>query len=129
MNPKIPIPRFTQHLILLLFLAITLLPGCKSESATSSSKGKVAVIVSTLNNPWFVVLAETAAKEAESLGYEVNIFDSQNNTALETNHFENAITAGYQAILFNPTDAEGSVSNVVKAADAGIAVFCIESEF
>ncbi|MDN3669333.1 D-ribose ABC transporter substrate-binding protein [Echinicola jeungdonensis] len=109
-------------------MVITLLPGCKSESATSISKGKVAVIVSTLNNPWFVVLAETAAQEAESLGYEVNIFDSQNNTALETNHFENAITAGYQAILFNPTDAEGSVSNVVKAADADIAVFCMDRE-
>lgn len=117
----------TQNILIWCLPLLLLVGACESNSATET-KGKVAVIVSTLNNPWFVVLAETAAKEAESLGYEVSIFDSQNNTALENNHFENAITAGYQAILFNPTDAEGSVSNVTKASEAGIAVFCMDRE-
>jgi len=119
--------KITQNILFWCLPIFLLIGACDSKSATKS-KGKVAVVVSTLNNPWFVVLAETAAKEAEALGYEVSIFDSQNNTALENNHFENAITAGYQAILFNPTDAEGSVSNVAKAVDAGIAVFCMDRE-
>jgi ribose transport system substrate-binding protein len=88
----------------------------------------MAVIVSTLNNPWFVFLAETAAKKAESLGYEARIFDSQNNTAIETEHFENAIISGFDAILFNPTDADGSVANVLKARAEGIPVFCMDRE-
>lgn len=119
--------KITQNILIWLLPFLLIIGGCNSESKTSS-KGKVAVVVSTMNNPWFVVLAETAAAEAKALGYEVSIFDSQNNTALENNHFENAITAGYQAILFNPTDAEGSVSNVAKAAEAGIAVFCMDRE-
>ncbi|QDH78240.1 D-ribose ABC transporter substrate-binding protein [Echinicola soli] len=119
--------KITQNTLMWCLPLLLLVGACESKSATDA-KGKIAVIVSTLNNPWFVVLAETAAKEAETLGYEVSIFDSQNNTALENNHFENAITAGYQAILFNPTDAEGSVSNVAKAAEAGIAVFCMDRE-
>eukprot|EP01137_Pigoraptor_chileana_P021873 Opistho-2@86123 len=88
----------------------------------------MAIVVSTLNNPWFVFLAENAAAKPKELGYETKIFDSQNNTALESDHFENAIVSGYQAILFNPTDADGSVVNVLKAKDAGIPVFCMDRE-
>lgn len=117
------------------------LTGCKPESkssssggsagATSSSSGdskRVAVVISTLNNPWFVVLAETARDRAEELGYEATIFDSQNDPAKETSHYENIIASGYQAILFNPTDADGSIANVRKAKEAGIPVFCMDRE-
>jgi ribose transport system substrate-binding protein len=85
-------------------------------------------VISTWNNPWFVVLGETAKQRAEELGYEATIFDSQNDTAKETAHFENIVAAGYQAVLFNPTDAEGSVVNARRAMDAGIPVFCMDRE-
>ncbi len=98
------------------------------HTSDSAKQKKMAIIVSTLNNPWFVFLAQTAAAQAKSLGYESKIFDSQNNTALETDHFENAIASGYSAILFNPTDANGSVVNVVKAKKAGVPVFCMDRE-
>src|SRR5690242_3698628 len=111
----------------LLFAFILFLNGCKSASSPGGKK-KVAVIVSTLNNPWFVVLAQTAATKAQSLGYETKIFDSQNNTSLEADNFENAIASGYNAILFNPTDADGSVVNVLKAKAAGVPVFCMDRE-
>lgn len=112
--------------ILLLILAFGFL-RCRDKSTVTKQK-KMAVIVSTLNNPWFVFLAETAAAKAKALGYEAKIFDSQNNTALETDHFENAIVSGFSAILFNPTDANGSVANVLKAKEAGIPVFCMDRE-
>jgi len=88
----------------------------------------MAIVVSTLNNPWFVFLAQTAQTQAKKLGYETKIFDSQNNTALETEHFENALASGYNAILFNPTDANGSVANVKRAKEAGVPVFCMDRE-
>lgn len=115
--------------LLLFLLTLWIANGCHNSSGQKADEPKkMAVIVSTLNNPWFVVLAETAAGQARELGYEANIFDSQNNTALETDHFENVIASGYQAILFNPTDADGSVSNVLKAKAAGIPVFCMDRE-
>ncbi|MES2520516.1 MAG: D-ribose ABC transporter substrate-binding protein [Bacteroidota bacterium] len=110
-----------------LFLSFLLLFSCNNNKTQEKQK-KVAVIISTLNNPWFVVLAEAAAAKAKELGYEAKIFDSQNNTALETDHFDNAIASGYDAVLFNPTDADGSVVNVKKAKAVGIAVFCIDRE-
>lgn len=115
--------------ILVLLIMLMAIYGCNEKENRSSDQGKkVAVIVSTLNNPWFVVLAETAANHARKLGYQATIFDSQNNTALETDHFENAISSGYDAVLFNPTDADGSIANVKIARDASVPVFCMDRE-
>ncbi|MFL1012119.1 D-ribose ABC transporter substrate-binding protein [Flavisericum labens] len=113
-----------KHLILLLAIFTTF--GCKNKNQDETKK--VAVVISTLNNPWFVVLGESAAERARELGYEATIFDSQNNTSKEAEHFENLIAAGYSAILFNPTDSEGSVSNVKRAKKAGVPTFCMDRE-
>jgi len=115
-------------LALAVLAAITILLLPQASPAQTASKGKIAVVVSTLNNPWFVVLADTAKARAVELGYDATIFDSQNDTAKEASHFENVIAGGYKAILFNPTDANGSIANVEKAKAAGIPVFCIDRE-
>jgi ribose transport system substrate-binding protein len=99
-----------------------------TTNSNAADKQKIAVVISTLNNPWFVVLGETAKARAVELGYDATIFDSQNDTAKEASHFENLIAGGYKAVLFNPTDADGSVANVLKAKKAGIPVFCIDRE-
>jgi len=112
----------------MLLLLICVQFGCKQGDAPSNAPKKMAIIVSTLNNPWFVFLAQKAAARAKQLGYESKIFDSQNNTATETEHFENALASGYNAILFNPTDAEGSVANVIRAKNANVPVFCMDRE-
>jgi ABC-type sugar transport system substrate-binding protein len=116
-----------KNLTLRLLLLLLSANGCQTKSNDNKPK-KMAVIISTLNNPWFVFLGETAAAKAKELGYEAKIFDSQNNTALESDHFDNALVSGFQAILFNPTDADGSVANIKKAKDAGIPVFCMDRE-
>ncbi len=120
---------FKKIVILLSVLSVFLLSACSKDAGQNADKEKqIAVVISTLNNPWFVVLGETAAERARELGYKVTIFDSQNDNAKETDHFENIIAAGYQAILFNPTDAEGSISNVKRARDAGVPTFCMDRE-
>lgn len=109
----------------LILAWITAVQACRTKA---DNQPTVAVVISTLNNPWFVVLAESAAENARSLGYEAKIFDSQNNPATEADNFENLIAAGFDAILFNPTDADGSIANILKAKAAGIPVFCMDRE-
>jgi ribose transport system substrate-binding protein len=115
-------------LALAILMATAAILFTQTSFAQSASKGKIAVVISTLNNPWFVVLGETAKARAIELGYDATIFDSQNDTAKEAANFENIIASGYKAILFNPTDANGSIANVQKAKAAGIPVFCIDRE-
>ncbi len=122
-------------LFITVILVLTLLAfGCKQKRPEqvgddeSKSKKKIAVVISTLNNPWFVVLGNTAKERAEQLGYEAIIFDSQNDTAKESDHFDNIIAGDYTAILFNPTDADGSIANVRKSKEAGVPTFCIDRE-
>ncbi|MEE4285211.1 MAG: D-ribose ABC transporter substrate-binding protein [Mariniphaga sp.] len=111
----------------LTLLVFTGFSGCRNQHKDNEYK-KMAVVISTLNNPWFVVLGESAAGRARELGYEATIFDSQNNSAKEAEHFDNIIAMGYDAILFNPTDADGSVLNVKRAKNAGIPTFCMDRE-
>jgi ribose transport system substrate-binding protein len=101
--------------------------SCNNKTESKKAK-KMAIVVSTLNNPWFVFLAETAAAKAKALGYETKIFDSQNSTATEADHFENILVGDFCAILFNPTDADGSIANVKKAKEKGVPVFCMDRE-
>lgn len=113
--------------ILILFCIFGGFTSCKQKSDKQRTN-KIAVVISTLNNPWFVVLGESAAARAKELGYDVQIFDSQNNPAKEAEHFDNILAMGYDAILFNPTDADGSVLNVKRAKNAGIPTFCMDRE-
>lgn len=128
---RLSLPRYLAWFALLLLLA------CKADGsgAPAPTGGepppqakKMAVVVSTLNNPWFVVLAEAARDRARELGYEASLFDSQNDPAKEAAHFDNILASGFQAVLFNPTDADGSVANVRRAQAASIPVFCMDRE-
>ena len=123
-----------RHMLKKLLIFITLVALCIMASAGCTKKKdisatpKIAVVVSTLNNPWFVVLAETAAAKARELGYEVSIFDSQNDQKKESEYFDDIIVGDYKAILFNPTDADGSIASVKNAAAKGIPIFCMDRE-
>jgi len=77
--------------------AVALLFNACKPASTDSTSGdrsdaagakRAAVVISTLNNPWFVVLAETARDRARELGYTATVFDSQNDPAKEAAHFE-----------------------------------------
>jgi len=123
------------RLLAVASLLVLSFASCKQSSAPAddaaapkASSNKVAVVVSTLNNPWFVVLAETARDRAKELGYDAVIFDSQNDPAMEAQHFDNLIASGYSAVLFNCTDAKGSIANVRRAKTADIPVFCMDRE-
>jgi ribose transport system substrate-binding protein len=116
----------------MLFMLVALLSACGGETGSAPASPqpapRIAIVVSTLNNPWFVVLADTARTEAQRRGYTATIFDSQNDPAKETTHFENIVASGYRAVLFDATDAKGSALNARLASRAGVPVFAMDRE-
>jgi len=105
-------------LMLTLMLVVSMFAGCQpKEEEMAADSGKVGLIVSTLNNPFFVTLKEGAEEKAAELGLELVVLDSQNDAATELSNMEDLVTQGVDVILINPTDSD-AVGNAIKAANA-----------
>ncbi|WP_019614595.1 ribose ABC transporter substrate-binding protein RbsB [Psychromonas ossibalaenae] len=87
-----------------------------SFSATAMAQDTLAMVVSTLNNPFFVTMKEGAEKKADQLGYKLIVLDSQNDPSKELSNVEDLIIRGVKAILINPTDSD-AVSNAIRIAN------------
>ncbi|PKH23510.1 ribose ABC transporter substrate-binding protein RbsB [Enterobacterales bacterium CwR94] len=95
-------------------------------SASALAKENIALVVSTLNNPFFVSLKEGAQKEADKLGYNLVVLDSQNNPAKELANVQDLTVRGTKLVLINPTDSD-AVGNAVKLANqANIPVITLD---
>ncbi|QAT43364.1 ribose ABC transporter substrate-binding protein RbsB [Aminipila luticellarii] len=118
-------------LVVLLVLVLALgMFGCGSKDAASDdkedTKATIGLIVSTLNNPFFVDLRDGAQAKADELGAELIVLDSQDDSATELSNMEDLITKGVDLILINPTDSEAVGSAVTAANDAGIPVITLD---
>ncbi|GIU04151.1 ribose ABC transporter substrate-binding protein RbsB [Shewanella glacialipiscicola] len=77
----------------------------------------LAMVVSTLNNPFFVTMKEGAEAKAQELGYRLIVLDSQNDPSKELANVEDLVVRGVKAILINPTDSD-AVANAIRLANS-----------
>lgn len=94
--------------------------------SSAMAKEKIALVVSTLNNPFFVTLKDGAAQKANEMGYELVILDSQNNPAKELANVEDILVKGTKVILINPTDSDAVGNAVLAANKANIPVITLD---
>lgn len=85
-------------------------------SVNALAKDTIALVVSTLNNPFFVAMKEGAQKEADKLGYNLVVLDSQNNPAKELGNVQDLVVQSPKLLLINPTDSD-AVGNAIKMAN------------
>lgn len=100
--------------------------GLGLMGTSALAQEKIALVVSTLNNPFFVTLKDGAADKAKELGYELVILDSQNNPAKELANVEDILVKGTQVLLINPTDSDAVGNAVLAANKAGIPVITLD---
>ncbi|AYE33596.1 ribose ABC transporter substrate-binding protein RbsB [Clostridium septicum] len=93
-------------------LSISIFAGCSRKE----EKKKIGMVLSTLNNPFFVSMKDGAEKRAEELGYKLIVLDSQNDPAKERANVEDLIESGVITLLINPTDSD-AVSTSIKVAN------------
>mgnify|MGYP001296012005 FL=1 len=84
-----------------------------SMSTSAFAEDTLAVVVSTLNNPFFVSMKDGAEAKAKELGYKLIVLDSQNDPSKELSNVEDLTVRGVKAILINPTDSD-AVSNAIR---------------
>ncbi|MFL9758090.1 ribose ABC transporter substrate-binding protein RbsB [Vibrio cyclitrophicus] len=85
-------------------------------SVSAHAQDTMAIVLSTLNNPFFVTMKDGAEAKAEELGYKLIVLDSQNDPSKELSNIEDLTIRGVKAILINPTDSD-AVSNAIRIAN------------
>ena len=99
-----------------------------SFSANVMAKDTIALVVSTLNNPFFVSMKDGAQKEADKLGYNLIVLDSQNNPAKELANVQDLTVRGTKLMLINPTDSDAVGNAVAMANQAKIPVITLDRQ-
>ena len=88
-----------------------------SEGAKDSSEQSIGLSISTLNNPFFVTLADAAKAQASENGVNITVADAQDDASKQASDVENLIQKGVDLIIINPVDS-ASVASAVEAANA-----------
>ncbi|MBW7980947.1 ribose ABC transporter substrate-binding protein RbsB [Enterobacillus tribolii] len=95
-------------------------------NANALAQDTIALVVSTLNNPFFVSMKDGAQKEADKLGYKLVVLDSQNNPAKELANVQDLTVRGTKLMLINPTDSDAVGNAIIMANQAKIPVITLD---
>ncbi|HET6341654.1 MAG TPA: sugar ABC transporter substrate-binding protein [Gemmatimonadota bacterium] len=111
-----------------LGIALTLLSACNRESGPSGGP-TVALVLKTLNNPFFIELAEGAREAADSLGIEllVQAPDREIDVEKQMQIVENLLQTDIDVLALVPSGSREIVPAVVKANQAGIPVVVVDT--
>lgn len=113
-------------LIIVTAMALGVLAGCADEGGSETEGKKIGLVISTLNNPFFVDLEAGAKEKADELGATLITLDSQDDSATEMSNMEDLINQEVDLILINPTDSDAVQSAVEAANAAGIPVITLD---
>ena len=112
---------------MIVVLTMGLFVGCEQKEDTATdNEQKIGLIISTLNNPFFVTLRDGAEAKAKALGVELIVLDSQNDPARELANMEDLVTKGVDVILINPTDSDAVGSAIKVANEKNIPVITLD---
>ncbi|MBA4380929.1 MAG: sugar ABC transporter substrate-binding protein [Sideroxydans sp.] len=101
------------------------------DSSTSNqvARIKVALIMKTLTNPFFVEMEKGARKAQQETGIDLQVMTASQETSIEQQIqlVENQIAAKVDAIVIAPGDSQRLVPVLKKAQDAGITIVNIDN--
>ncbi len=119
--------------ITLLMLVSLVLTACAPQATPTPEEAvqptgdlTLGLVISTLNNPFFVTLRDGAQQAADAAGVKLVVVDAQDDSARMTAGIEDLINKQVSALLINPTDSDAVVPAIQKANDAGIPVFTVD---
>ncbi|TZE80293.1 ribose ABC transporter substrate-binding protein RbsB [Calorimonas adulescens] len=124
--------------MLIMLLVVGLAAGCGTsqsqqqgqapaeQNQQSEGPKKIGLVISTLNNPFFVTLRDGAQKKADELGYQLIVLDSQNDSAKELSNVQDVLQQGISLLMINPVDSDAVVNAVKLANDAKIPVITLD---
>ena len=116
-------------LTLVMALTMGIFVGCDTGTGNgdkTDGEGLIGLSISTLNNPFFVSLADGAEKAAKEAGAKLVVVDAGNDTAKQASDIEDLISRGIKVLIVNPVDSDAVGPAVENAIEAGIKVIAVD---
>jgi len=117
-----------------LCIIVTTVPvfalSCNRETAsTGAGKPTVALVLKTLNHPFFVDMRRGAQEAADRLGVALQVQAAEREIDVEKQMqiVENLIQTGIQALCITPSGSREIVSVLVKARDAKVPIVVVDT--
>ena len=109
------------------FLGVALAAIIAAGATTAAhAADKLALVLSTLNNPFFVTLKDGAATKAKQLGYDLVVLDSQNDPAKELSNVEDVLNQNVKLVMLNPANSDAAKSSVLAANHKNVPVITLD---
>ena len=88
--------------------------------------GSIGLSVSTLNNPFFVTLAEGAEQAAASLNVALSVADAGDDVTKQVSDIEDLVAKGISVLIVNPVDSDAVTGAVEFAIAKGVRVIAVD---
>jgi len=110
-----------------VLIAVSL--SCNRETPDAAAKPKVALVLKTLNHPFFVDMRRGAQEAADRLGVQLEVQAAEREIDVEKQMqiVENMIQTGIKALAITPSGSREIVAALVKARDAKIPMIIVDT--
>jgi ribose transport system substrate-binding protein len=121
-----------MRLLTILLITAFAAPGLSCNRAASPGAGEarsVALVLKTLNHPFFVDMRRGAQDAADRLGVQLHVQAAEREIDVEKQMqiVENLIQTGIGVLCITPSGSREIVAALVKARDAGVPIVIVDT--
>jgi ribose transport system substrate-binding protein len=113
-----------------LAAAAVALAACQRGAPDATAKPRVALVLKTLNSPFFIDMQKGAAAAAEAQGLDLVVQAAEREVDVDKQMqiIENLVQTGVKALLVTPSGSREVVPAIAKANAAGIPVMILDTK-
>ena len=113
-----------------LAAAAVALAACQRGAPAATAKPRVALVLKTLNSPFFIDMQKGAAAAAEAQGLDLVVQAAEREVDVDKQMqiIENLVQTGVKALLVTPSGSREVVPAIAKANAAGIPVMILDTK-
>ena len=119
-----------RKLILLFVFPLALVPlSCNRAAPGAGDKPTVALVLKTLNHPFFVDMRRGAQEAADRLGVNLQVQAAEREVDVDKQMqiVENLLQTGIKVLVITPSGSREIISALVKARDAGVPIVIVDT--
>jgi ribose transport system substrate-binding protein len=118
-----------KHTLLFVVALALVAPSCNRETPRAGDKKTVALVLKTLNHPFFVDMRRGAQEAADRLGVtlQVQAADREIDVDKQMQIVENLLQTGIDVLAITPSGSREIVSALVKATAANVPIVIVDT--